>query len=152
MVHWLLAEKIAWHERSEHGHLNRPSHLSPRIRYVLSGRLESFRLADFILIPGLMVLLDEKTVEALRSIFPLIAGLGLGMLFHTPYQIFTRTLKPKEIASGTSAFFLVRFTGATVGLVSSSYFCFWLQSLKLHNSLWPGPFSTLGYIIYYQEL
>lgn len=68
-----------------------------------------------------MVLLDEKSIEALRSVFPLIAGLGLGMLFHTPYQIFTRTLKPKEIASGTSAFFLVRFTGATVGLVSSSY-------------------------------
>ncbi|KAK7694329.1 hypothetical protein QCA50_001512 [Cerrena zonata] len=65
---------------------------------------------------GLMVLLDEKSLEALQSVFPLIAGLGLGMLFHTPYQIFTRTLRPKEIASGTSAFFLVRFTGATVGL------------------------------------
>lgn len=50
--------------------------------------------------------------------FPLIAGVGVGMLFHAPFQIFTRILKPEELASGTSAFFLVRFTGATIGLVS----------------------------------
>jgi hypothetical protein len=45
------------------------------------------------------------------------------MLFHAPYQIFTRALKPHEIATGTSAFFLVRFTGATIGLVRAAYFC-----------------------------
>ena len=39
------------------------------------------------------------------------------MLFHAPYQVFARAVKPKELATGTSAFFLVRFTGATVGLV-----------------------------------
>ena len=50
--------------------------------------------------------------------FPLIAGVGLGMLFHAPYQVFTRALRRQEVASGTSAFFLVRFTGATVGIVS----------------------------------
>ncbi|KAJ3490511.1 hypothetical protein NLI96_g1390 [Meripilus lineatus] len=64
----------------------------------------------------LMTQLDERTVHAAQAIFPLIAGLGLGMCFHAPYQVFTKTLAPKEIASGTSAFFLVRFTGATVGL------------------------------------
>lgn len=69
---------------------------------------------------GLMTQLDERTVHAAQAIFPLIAGLGLGMCFHAPYQVFTKTLAPKEIASGTSAFFLVRFTGATVGLVSGS--------------------------------
>ncbi|KAI0076282.1 MFS general substrate transporter [Panus rudis PR-1116 ss-1] len=67
---------------------------------------------------GLMILLDMNSGRTLQSIFPLIAGVGLGMLFHAPYQVFTRILKPKEIASGTSAFFLVRFTGATVGLAS----------------------------------
>lgn len=66
--------------------------------------------------------LNEHTVHALQAVYPLIAGLGLGMLFHAPYQVFTKTLRPKEIASGTSAFFLVRFTGATVGLVSCSRF------------------------------
>jgi hypothetical protein len=38
------------------------------------------------------------------------------MLFHAPYQALTSVLSPKELASGTGAFFLVRFTGATVGL------------------------------------
>lgn len=39
------------------------------------------------------------------------------MLFHAPYQLFTASLQPHELSTGTSAFFLVRFTGATVGLV-----------------------------------
>jgi hypothetical protein len=42
------------------------------------------------------------------------------MLFHAPYQVFTKALEPHELATGTSAFFLVRFTGATVGLVGHS--------------------------------
>lgn len=67
---------------------------------------------------GLMIRLNQGTSQALQIIFPFISGLGLGMLFHAPYQVFTKTLRPREIASGTSAFFLVRFTGATVGLVS----------------------------------
>lgn len=41
----------------------------------------------------------------------------MGFLFHAPYQVFVRTLRPHELATGTSAFFLVRFTGATIGLV-----------------------------------
>ncbi|KZT06339.1 amino acid permease ScVBA-like protein [Laetiporus sulphureus 93-53] len=65
---------------------------------------------------GLMTLLDCETSHALRSIYTLIAGVGIGMLFHAPYQVFTRALRRKDTASGTSAFFLVRFTGATVGL------------------------------------
>jgi len=63
-----------------------------------------------------MNLLNERTTAVMQAVFPLIAGLGLGLLFHAPYQIFTRALKPHELATGTSAFFLVRFTGATVGL------------------------------------
>ncbi|GLB36438.1 putative major facilitator superfamily protein [Lyophyllum shimeji] len=65
---------------------------------------------------GLLVLLDEHASLAAQASFPLIAGIGLGMLFHAPYQVFTRALKPQELATGTSAFFLVRFTGATIGL------------------------------------
>lgn len=64
------------------------------------------------------MLLNEHASVASQITFPLLAGIGLGMLFHAPYQVFTRALKPTELATGTSAFFLVRFTGATVGLVS----------------------------------
>lgn len=88
---------------------------------------------------GLMVLLDEKSMHLLQSIFPLIAGLGLGMLFHAPYQVFTRTLKSKEIASGTSAFFLVRFTGATIGLsVAGAIFHSYIYHI-LPEGLIPSP-------------
>ncbi|KAI0757307.1 major facilitator superfamily domain-containing protein [Daedaleopsis nitida] len=65
---------------------------------------------------GLMMLMSEHSSRACQVAFPLIAGVGLGMLFHAPYQVFTRALGRREVASGTSAFFLVRFTGATVGL------------------------------------
>lgn len=67
---------------------------------------------------GLLILLDASASHVQQVIFPLIAGIGIGMLFHAPYQVFTKALKPSELATGTSAFFLVRFTGATVGLVS----------------------------------
>ncbi|KAJ6519489.1 amino acid permease ScVBA-like protein [Mycena sanguinolenta] len=64
---------------------------------------------------GLLNLLNEgSTITA--ELFPLVCGIGLGMLFHAPYQVFTGSLKQRDLAAGTSAFFLVRFTGATVGL------------------------------------
>ncbi|KXN83597.1 hypothetical protein AN958_01162 [Leucoagaricus sp. SymC.cos] len=66
---------------------------------------------------GILNLLNEDSPIHAQVIFPLIAGIGLGMLFHAPYQVFSRALNPKELAAGTSAFFLVRFTGATIGLV-----------------------------------
>lgn len=72
--------------------------------------------------PGLLNLLHEGSPQYMRIVFPLVAGLGLGMLFHAPYQVFAKTLQPHELATGTSAFFLVRFTGATIGLVGPSLF------------------------------
>ncbi|KAI0932557.1 hypothetical protein AcV5_004253 [Taiwanofungus camphoratus] len=68
---------------------------------------------------GVMMLLTGRTSPILQSVYPLIAGVGIGMLFHAPYQVFTRALRRRDTASGTSAFFLVRFTGATVGLTVS---------------------------------
>ena len=64
--------------------------------------------------------MDENANVVAQIAYPLIAGIGIGMLFHAPHQVFTRVLKPWELATGTTAFFLVRFTGATVGLVSLS--------------------------------
>ncbi|KAF8845336.1 MFS general substrate transporter [Paxillus ammoniavirescens] len=65
---------------------------------------------------GLLALLNEHSAHILQAIFPLIAGVGIGSLFHAPYQVFANALDPSELATGTSAFFLVRFTGATIGL------------------------------------
>ncbi|KAI6159605.1 amino acid permease ScVBA-like protein [Pisolithus thermaeus] len=65
---------------------------------------------------GLLTLLGDMTSPALQISLPLIAGTGIGMLFHAPYQVFARALDPATLATGTSAFFLVRFTGATIGL------------------------------------
>jgi hypothetical protein len=71
-----------------------------------------------------MCILGVNTPIMMQSFLPLIAGIGLGMLFHAPYQAFAGALSPKELAAGTSAFFLVRFTGATVGLVRiESFLC-----------------------------
>lgn len=64
------------------------------------------------------MLMSDASPRSTQVAFPLIAGVGLGMLFHAPYQVFTRALRRQDVAAGTSAFFLVRFTGATVGLVS----------------------------------
>jgi hypothetical protein len=70
-----------------------------------------------ILSLALLWLLGDDTRIIMQSFLPLLGGFGIGMLFHAPYQALTSVLSPKELAAGTGAFFLVRFTGATVGLV-----------------------------------
>ncbi|THV06080.1 amino acid permease ScVBA-like protein [Dendrothele bispora CBS 962.96] len=65
---------------------------------------------------GLLILLDENSSTVLQTVFPLICGIGLGTLFHAPYQIFVKAFDSSEIATVTGAFFLVRFTAATVGI------------------------------------
>lgn len=99
-------------------HLHWPRHL---LRGIRCARLSSVLPRASALMcdhTGLMMLMSERSTHLEQTLFPLIAGVGLGMLFHAPYQVFTRALRRQEVASGTSAFFLVRFTGATVGLVS----------------------------------
>ena len=66
-------------------------------------------------------MLDTQSSGPIKVLFPLIAGIGLGLLLHAPYQVFTRALQSKDMAIGTSAFFLMRFTGATIGLVSTFF-------------------------------
>ncbi|KAJ8596466.1 amino acid permease ScVBA-like protein [Rhizopogon salebrosus TDB-379] len=65
---------------------------------------------------GLLITLRDASPNIMQICFPLIAGIGVGLLFHAPYQVFVKALQPSELATGTSAFFLVRFTGATIGL------------------------------------
>ena len=68
-----------------------------------------------------MIRLDEQSSSSIKLLLPLVAGIGLGLLLHAPYQVFTRALQSKDMAIGTSAFFLMRFTGATIGLVSTFF-------------------------------
>ena len=69
-----------------------------------------------------MITLDAWSSSSVKVLFPLVAGIGLGLLLHAPYQVFTRALQSGDMAIGTSAFFLMRFTGATIGLVSAFFF------------------------------
>ncbi|KAK0245959.1 amino acid permease ScVBA-like protein [Armillaria nabsnona] len=85
--------------------------------------------------PGLLILLKAEAPEALEVLFPLICGIGMGVMLHAPYQIFVRTLKSQELATGTSAFFLVRFTGATVGLAVAGSIFYARASSRLPSDL-----------------
>jgi hypothetical protein len=67
-----------------------------------------------------MITLNERSGIAIQEIYPLIAGVGIGMLFHTPFQVVTNSLPKRDLAQATGAFFLVRFMGTTTGLVSVS--------------------------------
>ncbi|KZW02122.1 MFS general substrate transporter [Exidia glandulosa HHB12029] len=65
---------------------------------------------------GLMTMLDVHSSAFERAFFPLVAGLGIGMTFHSPFQILTNAVGPEDLASTTGAFFLVRFIATTVGV------------------------------------
>lgn len=69
-----------------------------------------------------MITLDERSGIPLQEIYPLFAGIGIGMLFHTPFQVVTKSLPKADLASATGAFFLVRFIGTTTGLVRDLMF------------------------------
>ena len=62
-------------------------------------------------------MLNPSSSVIVQELYPLISGIGIGMLFHAPYQVLTAATDPTSLASVTGAFFLVRFTGATTGLV-----------------------------------
>lgn len=70
---------------------------------------------------GLLTLLDVTSSLVIREVYPLIAGIGLGMLFHAPFAALTNGMSSHDRSRATSAFFLVRFIGATSGLVSASH-------------------------------
>lgn len=65
---------------------------------------------------GLMITLNERSGIVIQEVYPLIAGVGIGILFHTPFQVVTNSLPRRDLAQATGAFFLVRFIGTTTGL------------------------------------
>jgi len=94
---------------------------------------------------GLLILLDEKSNLAAKELYPLIAGIGVGMLFHAPFAALTTGMSAHDRSRTTSAFFLVRFIGATSGLVencSPTLITGQLISF-VYYSLWLEPFSPV---------
>lgn len=65
-----------------------------------------------------MIMLNEKSTRFLQLFLPLIAGLGMGLLFKSPFNALEKTVQPRDRAAMTGCFFYVRFIGTSVGLVS----------------------------------
>ena len=85
-------------------------------------------------------MLNEFSPVASQELFPLICGIGIGMLFHAPYQVLTKSIGSANLASATSAFFLVRFTGATTGLVRSlGIHAQEFTHMVIHSPEWTRP-------------
>lgn len=110
------SEAHTQHNRPKMGHLCGVVHRYNRIWCVSCLFINPSLLKSLLFSSALLWLLDTNTRIIMQAFLPLMAGFGVGMLFHAPYQALTNALSPKELAAGTGAFFLVRFTGATVGL------------------------------------
>lgn len=115
----LLATADSQHEWSKIHHSYRSRNLNRRVWYVSVLFEASAVRVDAQ--AGTMILLNVNTAKFIQIIAPLLAGVGLGMLFHAPYQIYADTLAPSDLTSATGAYFMIKFMGSTIGLVSLSY-------------------------------
>lgn len=71
-------------------------------------------------------MLNETSCKFMELSIPLIAGLGMGLLFRSPFAAMEKAVPEKDRAPMTACFFLVRFIGTSVGLVS----VFWVFSSR----------------------
>lgn len=69
-----------------------------------------------------MMLLDEKSSILMQTLVPLVAGLGVGLLLKTPATALSFAMKGSDAPAVTGGLFLVRFIGATSGVVSKTLF------------------------------
>ncbi|KAI0374828.1 MFS amino acid permease [Pilatotrama ljubarskyi] len=65
---------------------------------------------------GLMIMLDDTSNEAEKTLYPLVTALGLGCLFSTPLIGLQASMPLKDMAVSTSAFLLLRTLGGTIGI------------------------------------
>ncbi|KAG8901530.1 hypothetical protein FRC00_006453 [Tulasnella sp. 408] len=83
---------------------------------------------------GLMILLNETSCKFMTVSIPLIAGLGMGLLFRSPFAAMENALPEKDRAPMTACFFLVRFIGTSVGLALLGF-----PPLALHANVTASP-------------
>jgi len=65
---------------------------------------------------GLMISMNEHSKQLVQELFPLIAGLGMGLLFRSPFVAVEAAMYDQDRAGSTGNFFLVRFIGSCTGL------------------------------------
>jgi len=65
---------------------------------------------------GLMTMLSDTSSNAIRVVFPLITGIGMGCLFQTPIIGLQAAMPLKDRATTTATFILLRLLGGTVGV------------------------------------
>jgi len=84
-----------------------------------TGRIRPAFWAGFTLMTlgfGLMASLDENSSVVKQEIYILIPALGIGMYFQAPLVATQAAMPLNAMASVTSAFFLVRMLGSTIGI------------------------------------
>ncbi|EJD55395.1 MFS general substrate transporter [Auricularia subglabra TFB-10046 SS5] len=104
--------------------------LPPKIAFVLGLGVSSVGF-------GLMTMLNIRSTAFERAFYPLVAGLGIGMTLHSPFQILTNAVGPEKLAATTGAFFLVRFIATTIGVSTAGV----IFTTMLQGSL-PPNFSV----------
>ncbi|KAI0759340.1 MFS amino acid permease [Irpex lacteus] len=65
---------------------------------------------------GLMIMMDEASSTAIKVIFPMIAGFGVGGLFFPPLLLIQAAMPSKDMATATATLGLLRQLGSTVGI------------------------------------
>ncbi|KAI0780966.1 MFS amino acid permease [Trametes elegans] len=75
-----------------------------------------FGWAVMILGYGLMTMLDDRSNNAEKELYPLVAAVGIGCLFQTPLIGLQAAMPLKDMATSTAAFVLIRSLGGTVGI------------------------------------
>ncbi|KAF7798263.1 hypothetical protein EIP86_009480 [Pleurotus ostreatoroseus] len=65
---------------------------------------------------GLMLQLDDRSNNAEKEIYPLIAAVGVGNLFVAPLVGIQMVMPLKDIATSTGAFGFIRQLGGTIGI------------------------------------
>ncbi|EJU01144.1 MFS general substrate transporter [Dacryopinax primogenitus] len=84
-----------------------------------TGRIRPAFWAGFTLMTlgfSLMATLDETSSVAQQEIYILIPALGIGMFFQAPLVAVQAAMPLNAMASVTSAFFLLRMLGSTIGI------------------------------------
>lgn len=77
-----------------------------------------------------MISMNERSSQVIQEIYPLIAGLGMGLLFRSPFVAVEAAMHDQDRAGSTGNFFLVRFIGSCTGLVSIPFIYFIFISTK----------------------
>ncbi|KAG8935996.1 hypothetical protein FRC02_005192 [Tulasnella sp. 418] len=103
-----------------------PYSLTASVTAVLSGQVIAKTLryrptlwvgwAVTVIGSGLMITLDEKSNEAKRILYLLVAAGGVGCLFQTPVIGMQAAMPLKDMATSTAALGLIRQIGGTIGI------------------------------------